>query len=1168
MAIAVVSSMRGGSSSASFFGSGFTAPTAGQLEIVMAIVPAATTITAPAGETWNTAVNVTPNRRLATFWRIVPASPTNGTFTMSTSAVSYFQALITGHDTTTPIAAAQAQGSATASTSITSPTLTSTASASLRIDMYAQPTTGTPTITQPAGQTQLQTLSTASGYTSTWASETVGAGATGTRTATSTLSAAPQGMGVVVTPASASTVPVGIATGTWRFTGPKPPRIAYLRRYYDTTATKAAITAATSVAELTAAFTAMGAVYGFDVTVNTTGGALRSNYTSQPMTFSDPNLKPSALTLAEELSKYPPEFIQAAGLSRYTFVKTLVDSTSPRDFGGYTFADDGYCVIDIDGTEVITSSASDDGNRGLTVLVHHELGHNYHFRGWPSVLGSATWINQWEANNPSGWSYSSTWATDPYTGEHPVGFIRNYGRSAYIEDFTDTAAHVFMTHMYSKVQQWTSEDPGLAGKIQMWRNHLASISVRMGSDNFFRAIHDQPILPEAIPSEQFVPVVEDSSFNAVTAGTSLTVTLPDRPSGELQLATVMHRSALTTPSGWTLLYTYGPATGTTNNQRQSVLWRRAPGGTSSLTLTQASSVRLQSIVLSLSNALDPVARVGSRAESFTGNDPVLTTSKDANGLFLWVADSTIWASAAGQPWVVSPLEVDVYSTSEAAPRLAVFGDPFPQGARSFRANTGGVEVEHAAVTAVLVAPAVQAVPQGSATGTLTWIGVATGVTGRRGTSSGSWSFAGVASGARTPKATAAGTFTFAGVAAGKRSPRGVATGTLTFTGSAAGTRAPKATGAGAWSFTGTTAGERAPKAGATGAWSFVGSATGKHAPSATGVGSWAFTGAATGAAPVVGGKTGTATGVWSYAGTAAGSRAARGTAAGAWSFSGTTAGQTTRSGTASGSLAWTGQAVGTAPAVGGRSGAGVGAWSFTGNATGARTASGTATGLLSWTGQAAGLRPVVGAKVGTASGSWAFTGVASGARAARGAGTGAWAYTGTAAGSSTRRGTGTGLLTWAGVATGVSPIVGGKAGTASGSWAFTGEATGRVTRRGTATGAVAYTGTASGAKPTFGTATGTSTWIGTAIGRKTVAGRAVGTITFAGAASGATHRTGAAVGTWTYTGFATSYVGPVRDITVAIGNLTRPALSIGKPSRAALTIRGPLRATLTIGPKE
>jgi len=156
---------------------------------------------------------------------------------------------------------------------------------------------------------------------------------------------------------------------------------------------------------------------------------------------------------------------------------------------------------------------------------------------------------------------------------------------------------------------------------------------------------------------------------------------------------------------------------------------------------------------------------------------------------------------------------------------------------------------------------------------------------------------------------ASGTWTFAGTASGTRTPKGSAAGTLAYVGTASGVRTPKATADGTLAYSGTASGVRAPVGSATGTLDYAGTASGLTTHSGTAAGSWSFTGAAEGEAPASA-ASGSASGTLAWSGTAVGTTARRGSATGSVAYVGTAAGITARSGSSSGAWAYVGSAVG------------------------------------------------------------------------------------------------------------------------------------------------------------------------------------------------------------------------------------------------------------------
>jgi alkaline phosphatase D len=199
--------------------------------------------------------------------------------------------------------------------------------------------------------------------------------------------------------------------------------------------------------------------------------------------------------------------------------------------------------------------------------------------------------------------------------------------------------------------------------------------------------------------------------------------------------------------------------------------------------------------------------------------------------------------------------------------------------------------------------------EGSASGTITWTGAATGARASEGSATGSVSSSGSSTGAAVHEGTASGSVTWVASATGVTAPEGSVTGSVTWSGTAAG-EAPLLDGNGG------------PAAGAV---SWVGSATGQNHPLGSASGTSLRAGSAAGAADLEGGATGTT----ARAGSATGARAPVGSAAGAVARAGAAEGQmplgkvgsasgsTARSGSAAGKRVPKGTAAGTVSWVGG-----------------------------------------------------------------------------------------------------------------------------------------------------------------------------------------------------------------------------------------------------------
>lgn len=141
---------------------------------------------------------------------------------------------------------------------------------------------------------------------------------------------------------------------------------------------------------------------------------------------------------------------------------------------------------------------------------------------------------------------------------------------------------------------------------------------------------------------------------------------------------------------------------------------------------------------------------------------------------------------------------------------------------------------------------------------------------------------------------------------------GSATGTVTITGSASGSHTSSGAASGSVTMTGSTAGSHVSQGSSTGSWTLTPSGvTGARMSQGSSSGhGQSITGSATGFAPVEGMKSGSASGSVTLTGSASGVRAPVGSSSlTSWTITGTASGQTSKSGIASGSMTLHGVAI-------------------------------------------------------------------------------------------------------------------------------------------------------------------------------------------------------------------------------------------------------------------
>lgn len=182
------------------------------------------------------------------------------------------------------------------------------------------------------------------------------------------------------------------------------------------------------------------------------------------------------------------------------------------------------------------------------------------------------------------------------------------------------------------------------------------------------------------------PVVRNVVCNDVESATTLDTTITCEV-GDLILAQIIVRSALTLPTGWTLLRTI-PAVETTYNQTLSFAYKRATSTSETLTVTQATAGRIYTNLVRLSNAKS-ISYIQSCEKTGTGIKSISSTKPVTPNMVIWGASSTLWNSSSPYGnWSSSPSTLDYYSVPQSTkqPRLGTFIDSSGAGERTFTAS--------------------------------------------------------------------------------------------------------------------------------------------------------------------------------------------------------------------------------------------------------------------------------------------------------------------------------------------------------------------------------------------------------------------------------------------------------------------------------------------------
>lgn len=180
-----------------------------------------------------------------------------------------------------------------------------------------------------------------------------------------------------------------------------------------------------------------------------------------------------------------------------------------------------------------------------------------------------------------------------------------------------------------------------------------------------------------------LPIVRNVVCNDVDSATTLDTTITCEI-GDLILAQIIVRSALTLPTGWTLLRTI-PAVETSSNQTLSFAYKKANSTSETLTVTQATAARIYTNLVRLSNAAS-VSYIQSCEKTNPSAISISSTKPVTSNMVIWGASTVSWNSSSPYgDWVSSPSTLGYYSVPQASrqPRLGTFIDSSGAGERTF-----------------------------------------------------------------------------------------------------------------------------------------------------------------------------------------------------------------------------------------------------------------------------------------------------------------------------------------------------------------------------------------------------------------------------------------------------------------------------------------------------
>lgn len=230
----------------------------------------------------------------------------------------------------------------------------------------------------------------------------------------------------------------------------------------------ARIDAATTVTGVQQVLEGAASAYGVTITISDSTAGIGA-YTA-PTTIDDGYIKTAAKALLAALRRYPAGMFADGGWQFYLGRALVVNGTEVS--GAYAHK---KVSINTDMTDYGLQMLPDRYHAGI-FCVHHELAHGF----WQYRAGAAlsTFQSEMTAAQPAGFSWLGSGYDAPYTGEHPVGFPRAYGRLDANEDQADILGWVLTDYLWERDgATWFVDDSHLAAKAAAARKWLTSLGV-------------------------------------------------------------------------------------------------------------------------------------------------------------------------------------------------------------------------------------------------------------------------------------------------------------------------------------------------------------------------------------------------------------------------------------------------------------------------------------------------------------------------------------------------------------------------------------------------------------------------------------------------------------------------------------------------------------------
>ena len=295
------------------------------------------------------------------------------------------------------------------------------------------------------------------------------------------------------------------------------------------------------------------------------------------------------------------------------------------------------------------------------------------------------------------------WAYNSYSTTHEVKIV-----ATFLSDYSYTISDADVTTNSDILMEITDANhivpaPIENGKIKVISNAIPTepvdytykVKQTNASGQFTLVNHyvpkvEIPTIPtktsELINDSGYVsnlPTVQNVVCNDVDSAATLDTTITCEV-GDLILAQIIVRSALTLPTDWTLLRTI-PAVETSTNQTLSFAYKRATSTSETLTVTQATAGRIYTNLVRLSDAVS-ISYIQSCEKTGTGIKSISSTKPVTPNMVIWGAACNLWnPSSPYGNWSYSPSTLDYYSLPQASrqPRLGTFIDSSGAGKRTF-----------------------------------------------------------------------------------------------------------------------------------------------------------------------------------------------------------------------------------------------------------------------------------------------------------------------------------------------------------------------------------------------------------------------------------------------------------------------------------------------------